>query len=87
MRGATRIPIIDPKRVLRPGRTIEWRVSRRTHNRFRELLYDLVDRETQDPRDPELEAIRDDIRHLPGFPRGYDPENDVIVPVTTTEQR
>jgi hypothetical protein len=81
------VPILDPKRIVRSERRIEWRVSRKTHFRFRELLMELVDREHQNPHDPDLEALRDDIRHLPDFPRGYDPERDVIVPVVTTEQQ
>lgn len=69
---------------------IEWPVSLRTRMRFRSLLHELVDLETW-PQTPELllrmEALREEIRGLPGFPRRYDPERDLIVPVTTSMQR
>lgn len=83
---------IDPRRILRagpPARRIEWRVSLRTKGRFYALLAELVDLE-QEPLTPELwnrvETLRDEIRALPGYPKRYHPENDLIVPVTTSEQ-
>ena len=71
------------------GRTIEWRVSLRVKHQFYDLLHELVELEHV-PWEPEvasrMEALRDDIRALPGYPRRYDPERDVIVPVVTSEQ-
>lgn len=85
------IPILDARRIRRPGRRIEWRVSQRVHMRFRELLHELVELEYADQDDPEvqqrMEALREDIRALPGYPRRYHPDYDLIVPVTTTAQR
>ena len=82
--------ILDPNRVVKRGRTINWDVSRRTYLRFRELLEALVDAELEAQDLPEVQqrmaTLRDDIRHLPGYPRGYDPEHDLIVPVVTTAQ-
>jgi len=82
--------ILDPNRVVKRGRTINWDVSRRTYLRFREPLETLVDLELADLTDPQVQdqmaTLRDDIRHLPGFPRGYDPEGDLIVPTVTTAQ-
>ena len=85
------VEILDPRRIQRPGeRKIEWRCSLRVRMQFRALLHELVDLE-QEARDPEvaqaMEALREDIRALPGFPVGYDPERDLIVPVTTSAQR
>jgi hypothetical protein len=58
--------------------------------KFRDLLHELVDLETA-PQDLEVQArmemLREEIRALPGYPRGYHPERDVIVPVTTSEAR
>jgi len=71
-------------------RRIEWRVSLRTQMKFYDLLAELVDLEGY-PYDPEIEArmeaLRDDIRALPGYPRKYHPDRDLIVPVVTSEQR
>ena len=71
-------------------RRIEWRVSLRTQMKFYDLLGELVDLEGY-PRDAEIEArmeaLRDDIRALPGYPRKYHPDRDLIVPVVTSEQR
>jgi len=82
--------ILDPRRIVRPGRSIEWRVSARIHMKFRDLLAELVDLESY-PRTHELErrmeSIREEIRSLPGFPRDYHPEDDTIEPVTTSSQR
>ena len=85
--------ILDPKRILRAprGRQIPWHVSLRTHMAFREHLHRLVALEFEDLRDPavqeEIEALREEIRRLPGFPVSYNVENDVIVPVTTSVMR
>ena len=86
--------ILDPQRIQRlaqQGRKIEWPCSLRTHMRFRDLLTELVELELADQRDPEVQnrmaGLRDDIRHLPGYPSAYDIERDVIVPVTTTAMR
>lgn len=88
-----RYQVLDPSRIVRgnrPGRRIEWRVSLRTQMRFRSLLGELVDLEGE-PASPErearAEALREDIRALPGFPVRYHPEDDLIVPVTTSAQR
>lgn len=58
--------------------------------RFYSLLAELVDLDLE-PYSPEVEerraVLQDDIRALPGYPRRYHPENDLIVPVTTSEQR
>ena len=88
------VPILDPHRIRRPGRPgrrIEWPVSRRTHMRFRELLHELVELESSDQFDPyereRMATLQDDIRHLPGYPVVYDCERDIIVPITTTAQR
>lgn len=83
--------ILDPQRIERSqGRTIRWSCSLRTRMRFRELLSELVELES-DPQTPEvanrMAGLRDDIRHLPGYPRRYDPDRDTIVPVTTSVQR
>ena len=82
--------ILDPKRIQRSEKRIEWRVSLQTHMRFRDLLEELVDLENVPP-EPEvlnrMESLRDDIRALPGFPVGYDVERDLIVPVTSSVQR
>lgn len=85
------IPILDPSRVQRRGKTIQWECSLKTRMRFRDFLHRLVDLEGYPPSDPEvqneMEALREEIRALPGFPRRYDPDYDVIVPVTTTAMR
>lgn len=85
------VPILDPTRVKRPGRRIEWPVSRAVHLRFREWLHELVALEYADQTDPEvvdrMAGLRDAIRRLPGYPRQYDVERDIIVPVVTTVQR
>jgi hypothetical protein len=69
---------------------IEWSVSLKTHMRFRDLLSELVELELE-PQDPEVKTrmaiLQDDIRHLPGYPRKYDPDRDTIVPVTTSMTR
>jgi len=83
--------ILDPSRVRRPGRCIEWRVSWKVRQRFRELLHELVELEYANQRDSgvlqRMEGLRDAIRHLPGYPRRYNPERDTIVPITTTVSR
>jgi hypothetical protein len=57
--------------------------------RFRTLLYELVDLEQESPS-PEIAArqaaLQDEIRSLPGFPTRFDPELDLIVPITTSKQ-
>ena len=83
--------ILNPQRLTRPQeKRIEWRVSLRTRMRFRDLLSELVDLE-QEVSSGEvslrMEALREEIRALPGFPRRFDPERDTIVPVTTSAQR
>jgi hypothetical protein len=59
--------------------------------RFQELLHELVDLEDADQQDSwvhdRMATLRDDIRHLPGYPQRYDPNRDVIDPVITTRQR
>lgn len=85
------VHILPTSRVRRRGRKIEWRVSRRVHSRFMELITELVELELAPQQDPEVQnrmaTLRDDIRHLPGFPQRYNPDFDVIYPVTTTAQR
>lgn len=78
-------------RARREGeRRIEWRVSLRTRMRFRELLHERVDLESW-PQTPEtllrMQVLEEEIRGLPGFPRRFDSERDLIVPVTTSLQR
>lgn len=77
--------------IVRAGKTIQWPCSLKTRMRFRDYLYRLVDLESYNPRDPEviqeMEALREEIRALPGYPRKYDAERDVIMPVTTTAMR
>lgn len=71
-------------------REIVWHVSLRTRMKFRDLLHELVDLESYPATSESLmrmENLRDEIRSLPGFPRRYDPDRDVIVPVTTSVQR
>jgi len=86
------IEILDPQRIQRPhqGRKIEWHCSLRVRMKFRSLLQELVDLEGE-PQDAEChnraEALRDEIRSLPRFPIGFDPERDVIIPVTSSAQR
>lgn len=83
--------VLDRRRVRTRGRRIEWPVSYRTLQRFREALHELVELEDADQTSPwvrqRMEALRDDIRSLPGYPRGYDPENDLIVPTLTSVTR
>lgn len=85
--------ILDPRRIQRraqPGREIQWQVSLRVKAKFQALLHELVDLESEPAsreREERAEALREDIRALPGFPRRYDVERDVIVPVTTSIQR
>ena len=80
------VPVLGWQRA--GGREIRWEVSLRTRMRFWDLLAELVDLELE-PTSPELlermEALRCDIRALPGYPRQYDPERDLIVPITTSE--
>ena len=82
--------ILDSHRIRRQNthiRRIEWRVSTRTKSRFEDMLSELLEIEGID--DPlinsQREALQEDIRSLPGYPRGYDPDRDVIVPVPTSE--
>ena len=74
----------------RTPRRIEWHCSLRVRMKFRSLLQELVDLETwpaTEEREMRMEALREEIRCLPGFPRRYDPERDLIVPVTSSVQR
>lgn len=88
---ASRDLILDPRRIQRPQeRRIEWQCSLSTRMRFRDLLNELVDLEAEPwsmEVEARMEALRDDIRHLPGYPQNYDPDRTVIVPVTTTAMR
>lgn len=83
--------ILQPNRVRLRGKRIEWRCSYRVHQHFRELLHELVELEVAPQNDhvvqQRMEALRDAIRHLPGFPLRFDPELDTIVPVTTSVSR
>ena len=85
------IPVIDPQRIQRRERQIPWPCSLRVRMKFRSLLAELVDLEQESPSDPDvqqhMESLREEIRALPGFPKRYDPERDVIVPRTTSAQR
>jgi hypothetical protein len=58
--------------------------------RFRSLLHERVELEAE-PASFEVEsrmrALEEEIASLPGFPRGYDPDRDVIVPLTSSTQR
>jgi len=85
------IPVIDPQRIQRRERQIPWPCSLRVRMKFRSLLAELVDLEQESPSDPDvqqhMESLREEIRALPGFPKRYDPERDVIVPCTTSAQR
>ncbi len=60
---------------------LEWRISRGTYLRFRDLQEQL-ERAEDDSRG----ALEDDIRSLPNFPYWNDPDRDVIVPVITSER-
>ena len=86
-----RYAVLNPQRIQRRERRIEWPCSLRTRMKFRALLAELVDLEQDNQRDPQvlqaMEALREDIRSLPGFPRKFDPDRDVVVPVTTSTQR
>jgi hypothetical protein len=62
---------------------LEWRVSTSTRIRFVELLNELRDMHATNPRHHEL---LDEIRSLPGFPIGADPEADLIHLNVTTER-
>lgn len=90
---ASRYEILDPQRIQRPvrGRRIEWRVSAANHLRFRDHLDRLVALEYENQRAPEvleeIAALQEEIRRLPGFPVGYNVEDDVIEPVVTTVMR
>ena len=85
--------ILSADRVKRPGRQIEWRCSYRVYHNFMELLRELVDLEYQPQQDPDvqdrMEALRDAIRRLPGYPRTgtFHPDQDTIVPTITTVSR
>lgn len=84
--------ILNPQRIQRTqrGRRLEWRVSARDHFMFQEHLTRLValEYEAQTPEVwEEVEALREEIRRLPGFPVSYSIEDDVIVPVVTTAMR
>ena len=84
--------VLTPERIQRKRRErqIPWPCSLRVRMRFRALLAELVDLETE-PDSYEvrnaMEVLRDEIRSLPGFPRAFDPERDIIVPTTTSAQR
>lgn len=88
-----RYEILDPRRIVRghrPGRRIEWPVSLRVQMKFYSLLEELVDLESRpadDDTEGRREALQEEIRGLPGFPRRYHPEDDTIVPVVTSVQR
>jgi hypothetical protein len=90
-RVLTRYHVLDPQRIQRHERRIEWPCSLRTRMKFRALLAELVDLEQESQRDPDvqakMEALREDIRSLPGFPKRFDLDRDLIVPVTTSTQR
>ena len=78
-------------RARREGeRRIEWRCSLRTRMAFRSLLQELVELESY-PQTLEtemrMERLREEIRGLPGFPKRYNVNLDLIVPVTTSVQR
>jgi hypothetical protein len=85
--------VLDTRLIPRTGteRRIEWPCSLRTRMKFRALLAELVDLEQESQRDPDvqakMEALREDIRSLPGFPKRFDLDRDLIVPVTTSTQR
>jgi len=85
------VPLRELGRLRRWRRRIEWPVSRRTHLRFRELLHELVALESEDQTSRDvlerMEALRDDIRRLPGYPMKYHPHRDLIIPTVTTAQR
>jgi hypothetical protein len=71
-----------PERRRRRGRVVEWRLTRGTWYRYQEFL---AVWEQYPDASPERSAIEDDIRALPGFPRGYDVETDEIQPVITDQ--
>jgi len=82
--------LIRNRRRREGERPIEWRLSLRTRMQFRALLHELVERETYPQtleNEMRMQNLREEIRSLPGFPRRYDPERDLIVPVTTSVQR
>lgn len=67
---------------------VPWPMSSKIHFQLRELLA-LIQQEQGRPPDElnisTLESLKDDIRHLPGYPRNYsDPDRYEIVPKVTT---
>lgn len=62
--------------------TIEWRCSYRVRDRFLETL-DLL--QSLDPGSDDAQALIYEIRSLPGYPRHYDEDRDVIVPTPYKE--
>jgi hypothetical protein len=78
-------------RARREGeRRIEWRVSLRNRMKFRALLHERIELESW-PQTPEIQLrmqlLEEEIRSLPGFPRRFDPDRDLIIPVTTSVSR
>jgi len=58
--------------------------------KFRSLLHERVDLEQEPPSfevESRMRALEEEIQSLPGFPKGYDPERDLIVPMTSSTQR
>ena len=70
---------------------IEWRCSRDNYYRCLEMYKRLAELEYANQADPavrdEAQALHDDILSLPGFPQHWDPNRDMVVPVTTTVRR
>lgn len=62
------------------GRSVEWRVSQHTYDRFMDLLDQI---QQLNEEDPDREPLLDDIRALPGYPHHTGP-SDTIIPVVTT---
>lgn len=64
-----------------PGQIIEWDVTLQTYEFFKEFMVQLQDY----PEDSnEYQAIVEEIRSLPGFPVGYDPDHAHIIPMVTS---
>jgi len=60
---------------------IEWDVDLQTYEFFKEYMLALQDYTEESD---EYKAIVEEIRSLPNFPTGYDPENAHIIPNVTS---
>ncbi len=64
-----------------PGQIIEWDVTLQTYELFKELMVQIQDYEEDTP---EYLALAEEIRSLPNFPVGYNPDTAHIIPIVTS---